>query len=144
MRYNRILCWVESNQKEEFITANEKHGIPIEFTDSLNDLRKNIQENDLCIIAWHYASGSLNEFVKENKNSTFMFHGINLEKDTPEVEHLQFSYNDNTLKIKCFPAEQIILYFLGHIDLIKMNEEYLKMLKNKKLIVTEEGELSYQ
>jgi len=118
MRYNRMICWVRSYEREE-LEGSSDGTFEMIFVDSLEELESSMKKDDYPVISFSRVDGKVRSMIRRSPDNIFVFYEI---KEDHIVTDDQFDVFDEPNVITGqYGADEIIKNYRGEIsDLWRM------------------------
>jgi len=120
MKYKRMLCWVNQQDRKLLQNTNAQYDIPIVYSKNFNDFSSQIKEDDYIVVSCSSLSNKYNKIVSLTKqHNKKIFHIISRQNMNGQRE-LDFMCEPNVVS-RQYGSNELIKEFLGkeeytHLD----------------------------
>jgi len=126
MKYKRMLCWLNQQDRKLLQNTNSQYNIPIVYSKNFNDFSSKINEDDYIVVSCSSLSSKYNKIVALTKqHSRKIFHIISRQNMNGQRE-LDFMCEPNVVS-RQYGSNELIKEFLGEEEYIHLDDYSYKI-----------------
>jgi len=129
MKYKRMLCWLNQQDRKLLQNTNSQYDIPIVYSKNFNDFSSQIKEDDYIVVSCSSLSSKYNKIVALAKQHNRKIFHIFYRQNNSGQRELDFMCEPNVVSLQYSPDE-LIKEFLGEKDYIHMDTTFDKIWMN--------------